>query len=465
MKTTLLLSMAATPLAAFAQQKPNIVIYIADDHGCLQSEPYGDTFVRTPNMARLANEGMTFDQAFVASPASGPSRAALLSGLMPARNGAEANHTTPRADTQILVKRLQDLGYEVAAIGKIAHGKEQADMNHFDYLQITGNIREKLAGTVKAYLDRRTSQKPLCLLVGDRRPHVSWIEQNIYDTSRITLPDYLIDTPETREHWGRYLTDITGLDESIGQVDKYAEEYFGNRDYLFIYTADHGAQWPFGKWNLYDKGTRTAMLARWKGKIEPGTRTAAMVSWIDLMPTLIDIAGGKPVENIDGKSFREVLFNKDKKHREIIYTTHTNDGNMNVYPMRAVRTEKYKYIRNLLPDCYHSNHSDIHRKDGAGAYWDSWDEAARTDKEAAEKIRHYYQRPAEEFYDIVNDPDEKHNLADNPAYKEEMQRMSVLLDKWMSDQGDTQRLTKKPYPLSGPTPHECNLKKEPKKKK
>lgn len=80
MKTTLLLSMAATPLAAFAQQKPNIVIYIADDHGCLQSEPYGDTFVRTPNMARLANEGMTFDQAFVASPASGPSRAALLSG-------------------------------------------------------------------------------------------------------------------------------------------------------------------------------------------------------------------------------------------------------------------------------------------------------------------------------------------------------------------------------------------------
>ena len=137
-------------LGIYSRDKPNIVIYIADDHGCMQSEPYGDMFVKTPNMGKLADDGMVFDNAFVVSPASGPSRAALLSGLMPSRNGAEVNHTLPDASTQRLVKMIQEQGYEVAAIGKIAHSKKHAVMNGFDYCDMPmENLRDKIKVRVK----------------------------------------------------------------------------------------------------------------------------------------------------------------------------------------------------------------------------------------------------------------------------------------------------------------------------
>jgi arylsulfatase A-like enzyme len=267
------------------------------------------------------------------------------------------------------------------------------------------------------------------------------------------LPRHFIDTKETREHWARYLTDVTGMDATMDEVDRMAREHFDTDDYLFMYTADHGAQWPFAKWNLYDAGVRTPMIFRWPGRIKAGVRTDAMVSWIDIMPTLIEFAGGKVPENIDGKSFANVLLGKSKQHRDVIFTTHSGDGVMNIYPIRAVRTRRFKYIRNLRPDCYHSNHSDILRKDGAGAYWDSWDEAAKNEPKAAAIIAKYYQRPAVEFYDLKKDPTEQNNLVGKAQYKRQIDKMSAMLDKWMEEQADIQKVFREPYPVSGPVPH------------
>ncbi|MBN1845062.1 MAG: sulfatase-like hydrolase/transferase, partial [Sedimentisphaerales bacterium] len=115
------------------KQKPNMVVFLSDDHGCLDSPVYGGPLVKTPTMQRLAETGMVFDRAFIASPACGPSRSALLSGLMPARNGAERNHTLPRVETQIMVKLLQKQGYEVVAFGKVAHGDKHPQLVGFDY--------------------------------------------------------------------------------------------------------------------------------------------------------------------------------------------------------------------------------------------------------------------------------------------------------------------------------------------
>lgn len=439
----------------YATEKPNMVVFLADDHGCSQSEPYGDTFIKTPQMQNLANQGMLFERAYIASPASGPSRSALLSGMMPAHNGAVGNHELPREETQTMVKLLQAQGYEVVAFGKIAHNKKHAELCGFDHFEWSNwDSNKRLVARVSEYLKNRTSQKPLCLMVGDHRPHVPWGKNSIYNANDVTLPDYLIDTKETREHWGRYLTDITGLDETMADIDSLATDYFGSKNFLFVYSADHGAQWPFGKWNLYDLGIRVPFIARWPGQIKEGVRTDAMISWVDFMPTLIDLAGGKVSGQVDGRSFASVLSGKTKRHRTEIYTTHNSDGDMNLYPIRSVRTERFKYIRNLRPDGYHSNHSDIHRKDGAGKYWDSWDEAAKTDKHAAEIIDRYYRRPAIELYDIQKDPAEQHNLANDPKYKKELTRLSSLLDQWMKDQGDDQKLSGEPYLLTGPTPHQ-----------
>ncbi len=449
MKRLAQLTLALAPIGAAAQDLPNILVYIADDHGFEHCEPYGDTTVQTPNLAKMADEGVVFDRAYVASPASGPSRSALLSALMPTGNGALENHQMPKVETQTMVKQLQACGYDVAAFGKVAHNLPHSQMSVFDHLAFKGVDKVRLPIAVNKYLSNRTSKKPLCLMVGDRRPHVPWTSEMKYDPATLVLPDNLIDTKETREHFSRYLTDIEAMDKTLGEVEKLARDYFGGEVFLFIYTADHGAQLPFGKWNLYERGAGVPLIVRWKGVVPEGQRTDAMVSWIDLFPTLIDVAGGKAPQNVDGFSFAKVLKDPTAKHRDEIYTYHNADELRNLYPIRSVRNERYNYIRNLWPDCQHSNHSDIHRKDGAGAFWDSWDELAKSDPAAAALIEDYFVRPAEELYDLKNDPLEKNNLAQLPEYKKIVKQMSNRLDQWMKQQGDVaENLPSQRYPIS-----------------
>lgn len=438
---------AGLTLCAWAQARPHIVVFFTDDLGVLDTTVYGSKDVQTPNVERLAAAGMTFDRAFVASPACAPSRAALLTGLMPARNGAEANHTYPKPGTKYLTANLHDLNYEIAVFGKVAHGQDKPEYG-FDYYS---HPRVNMSANVQEYLEERTGDGPLCLLVGDRRPHVPWTADSIYDAGKVSLPPYFIDTPETRAHRARYYSDITGLDAEFGRVVNLAKEHLGD-DVIFVFTSDHGGQWPFGKWNLYDAGTRVPLIVAWRGHVSPGTRTGAMVSWVDLFPTLIDLAGGKAPTDVDGKSFRAVLEEKTSEHRNEIYTTHSADTVFNVYPIRSIRTNRFKYILNLLPDHLHTNHSDILRKDGAGAFWDSWDRAAETDPGAAAIVRRYFQRPAEELFDLDADPLEQENLADRPEHRARARELRAKLEHWMDDQGDKGTVIGDPYPASGPRP-------------
>lgn len=439
--------MAGLALCGPAQARPHIVVFFTDDLGVLDTTIYGSKDVQTPNVERLAAAGMTFERAFVASPACAPSRAALLTGLMPVRNGAEANHTYPKPGTRYLTENLHDLSYEIAVFGKVAHGQDKPEYG-FDYYS---HPRVDMAANVKEFLETRTVDGPLCLLVGDRRPHVPWTKDNIYDAETVGLPPYFIDTPETRAHRARYYSDITGLDSEFGRVVDLANEHLGD-DVIFVFTSDHGGQWPFGKWNLYDSGTRVPLIVAWNGRIASGTRTGAMVSWIDLFPTLIDLAGGETPVGIDGKSFRAVLEGEASEHRSEIFTTHSGDTVFNVYPIRSIRTKRFKYILNLLPDHLHTNHSDILRKDGAGAFWDSWDREAKTDQDAAAIVQRYFERPAEELFDLEVDPLEQSNLVNAPEYRARASDLRAKLERWMDAQGDKRTVFSDPYPASGPRP-------------
>src|SRR6185295_16417205 len=109
-------------------------------------------------------------------------------------------------------------------------------------------------------------------------------------------------------------------------------------------------QWPFAKWNLYESGVGVPLIIAWPGVVKPGTRTSAMVSWMDFLPTLLEAAGGQAPTGIDGRSFLPVLRGQKQTHHDRIFTTHANDNRMNVYPSRAVRDERWKYIRNLHPE-------------------------------------------------------------------------------------------------------------------
>jgi arylsulfatase A-like enzyme len=335
------------------------------------------------------------------------------------------------------------LGYDVAAFGKVAHGEDvkRWDFSYFDTKFSVANAC--------GWLAKHDPAKPVCLFVGTHDPHVPWDKSEKYDPKQVKLPANFVDTPETREYRTDYYTEITRADTDMGQLYDYAREHLGENT-LFLFSSDHGAQWPFGKWNLYDTSTRVPLLAAWPGVTKPGSRTGAMVSWVDLLPTFIELAGGTPPAGLDGKSFVGVLRGSTATHRDEIYTTHSGDGRMNVYPIRAVRTAQFKYIRNLYPEYKHTTFIDLAKDSDGIYYWRSWAAAAKTNPAAAAIIEHYHVRPAEELYDVVADPAEGHNLAADPKFANVRKGLRAKLDAWMSAQGDQKTLFQEPHELSEP---------------
>lgn len=441
-----LLTLTLLATSAFAATaRPDFVVFLSDDHGQLDSTPYGATDVRTPHLQRLADDGVVFTHAFIASPACAPSRAALLTGLMPARNGAENNHTYKRDDIVSLPEKLRALGYQTAAFGKVAHGNADVARHGFDHTDPS-----HAAAKVADFLATRDRTKPLCLFVGTHEPHVPWPDLDGYDPADVKLPPTHADTPETRNFRARYYTDVTKADTQLGEIRALTRTHLDPARTLFIYTSDHGAQWPFGKWNLYDAGIRVPLIASWPGVTRPGTRTAAMVQWIDLLPTLIAAAGGPIPAEIDGRSFLPVLRGAAVNHREAIFTTHSGDGRMNVYPIRALRTAQWKLIMNLHPEFAHTTHIDKALARDGGRYWISWFELAKTDSATADRVRRYHARPALELYDLEADPYEQRNLAAVPAHAARVTEMRAELTAWMKAQGDRETVFNPPRLLSDP---------------
>lgn len=445
-------------LSAKADRPPDIVIFLTDDQSQLDCTPYGST-LRTPNMQRLADNGLTFTHAFVASPSCAPSRAALLTGLMPAHNGAEPNHAKPRAEIKKWPAYFQELGYEVVAFGKVGHYNQTADYG-FDHFEHAGfHDPEGIPSAVRWLKDRpRENAKPLCIFVGSNWPHVPWPKTaEGYDLAALRLPAGSIDTPATREWRARYAAAVSRADDELGQVYAAAHDTLGT-NIIFLFSADHGAQWPFAKWNLYDSGVRVPLIVQWPDGIKPGTRTDAIVSWIDFLPTLIEAAGGTPPKNIDGKSFLPVLLGKTTTHRDRIFNTHSGDGRFNVYPMRSLRTAEWSYILNLHPDFAFTTHIDLPVNLGQRAYFSTWEAAAVTNAQAAAIVKRYHERPSEELYDLTVDPFEQHNLATDSAQASRLNQMRAAVEAWMRESGDQQKVYNEPRLLSDPTSYGPNAK-------
>jgi len=423
---------------------PHIVVFIADDLSWADCSPYGGKDLPTPNMARLAADGMTFTHAFVASPSCAPSRAALLTGLDPMRNGAMLNHSRPRAQVKKWPAYFKDLGYEVVAIGKVAHYAQVTEYG-FDHASHFKYHEDDCVEAAVKWLAGRKSDKLLCLLVGTNWPHVPWPKESNFDPNTLNLPPTFVDTKETRQARARYLAAVANVDRDLGLVYDAARKHLG-KDVFFLFTSDHGAQFPFSKWNGYDAGVRTPLVASWPGRIKPGTIAAAMVSWIDILPTCLEVAGGKAPEALSGRSFLGVLCGGTDKHRDKVFVTHSGDGDMNRYPLRAVRTRDWKYIRNLDPDAEHHTHVDKAAAGDGRDYWDSWVAKAKSDPAAAAVVRRYHVRPAEELYDLSADPWELKNLAGDPKHAERLKTLRTDLDAWMKDQGDEGLKTERALP-------------------
>jgi N-sulfoglucosamine sulfohydrolase len=442
---------------ALAANPPNLVIFLADDlsrNDCSIYNPASG--IRTPNMERVAREGMTFTHAFVASPSCAPSRGALLTGLSPIRNGAMFNHTVPDPRHQRWPAWFQELGYEVVAFGKVAHyatirqyGFDLA--SHFNFHQ------DDCVEAAIAWLEKRSSRKPLCLFVGSNWPHVPWPVETSYPPETLPLPPTQVDTPQTRLSRARYAAAVGLADRDLGLVYDATRKHLG-RDTLFLFSSDNGAQFPFGKWNCYDDGVHMPLVAVWPGQVAAGARSDAMVTWEDFLPTCLEAVGATPPPSgsgpgqITGRSFLPVLRGQRTEHRDAIFTTHSGDGKMNVYPIRALRTRDWDYILNLRPEFAHTTHIDQAAGAGDGwRYFREWVWAGQTNPAAAATVRRYHERPREELYDLRADPYEQRNLAAEPQHAPRLAEMRARLEAWLKSEGDQPTLLNEPRLLSNPS--------------
>jgi uncharacterized sulfatase len=410
---------------------PNILLMIADDMTWCDAGCYGNRDVKTPNIDKLAAEGMRFTRCFTSTAMCAPTRQQLYTGLYPVRNGAYPNHSRVKRGTKSLAHYLKALGYRVGIAGKKHYGPPES----FPFETVAGSAEDYKA--IESFINRDKTQ-PYCLLVTSTQPHRPWDKgrPEDYDPERLSVPSYMIDNAPTRAALVKYYAEITYLDGQVGECMELVDRSGGPDNTLFIFTSEQGSCFPHCKWTLYDTGIRTAFVVRWPKKIKAGSVTDAMVQYVDITPTLIEAAAGQPIPGLDGLSFLPVLLGRKNIHRDVTYGVHTTRGiiaGSQCYPIRSIRTAAHKYIMNLN---HKAEFSNIVIKRDKGGIWKSWLEKAKTDADAARKVEMYVRRPAEELYDLKKDPYELNNLADDPKYRVLMDSLKGQLLAWMDRQGD-----------------------------
>ncbi|MFG0333546.1 MAG: sulfatase, partial [Maioricimonas sp. JB049] len=417
---------------AHAADQPNFLVFVGDDMTWTDAGCFGNSEIRTPHIDQLAREGMRLTACFTPAPMCSPTRQALYTGLYPVRNGAHPNHSRIHEGIRTMPHFLGDLGYRVALTGKRHFGPNES--YPFEFL---GDRKDPDFEAVEQFV-RDAGSDPWCLMVCSNQPHTPWNRGDAqdYPPQSLTLPPYMVDTPATRKGLSRYYAEVTYMDGELGRCLDILDES-GQRDRTcVVFLSEQGSSFPHCKWTLYDTGIKAAAVVVWPGVVEPGTTSNALISYVDLLPMMIEAAGGTPSDNFDGRSFLKVLNGSQQQQRETIFAVQTTRGiikGSEAYGIRCARDARYKYILNLNAENEFSN--TISQNDNIFA---SWKRKAQEDPAAAELVESYIRRPEVEFYDLESDPFELNNLAANPtpAQKDRMAELRSRLDAWMAQQGD-----------------------------
>ncbi len=410
---------------------PNIVFIMADDCTYRDLGCYGGQ-AHTPHIDKLATEGMRFTRCFQAAPMCSPTRHNIYTGLYPVKSGAYPNHTFVKEGTRSVVHYLKPLGYRVALSGK--RHIAPAEAFPFEYSNKGGNPDIATIGTLLA--ECAESGTPFCLFACSNEPHSPWDkgDSTRYKPAALDLPPHFVDTEATRESYSKYLAEVTYFDGQVGDIVALLDKHGLRENTLVIVVSEQGSSFPFAKWTLYDTGIQSACIARWPGVVKAGTVAEAMIEYVDMLPTFVEAAGGRPDLVLDGRSFLPVLKGDAIGHKEHVFALMTTRGIINGsdhFGIRSVRTVQYKYIRNLTPAVEFKNAAT---KSPEFLSWVAKSEGG--DADAAEKVRRYRNRPAVELYDITKDPYEWDNLAENPDYASVLGEMAAELAMWMESQGD-----------------------------
>lgn len=417
-------------------EKPNIVYVHSHDTG-RYIQPHGYA-MPSPNLQQLAEEGVLFRKAFCAAPTCSPSRASLLTGEYPHSNGqfglVNRGFELPDADKHI-VKLLRENGYFTALFG-FQHVRKDPESIGYDQVRYLDDKAALLVPEVLEFLDNKPKQ-PFFLSIGFTETHRAFYEPSSEDNPGYCQPPApLPDTPETRADMVAYKASLRVFDNGVGRVVEALTKNGLNENTLVICTTDHGIAFPGMKCTLTDHGIGVFLIMRGPGGFSGAKVSDALISQVDIFPTICDLLGIKPPSRLQGRSFLPVIRGDAKEVNEEIFAE--INYHCQYEPVRAVRTRRWKYIRRF---------SD--RKTPLLANIDS-----SCSKELW--LRYGYERlvlPNEELYDLIFDPIETNNLSCEQAAQPVLAEMRQRLDRWMRQTNDPLLHGDIPLPSTGVVSH------------
>ena len=435
------------PKEKMAKERPNILWIscedISPDLGC-----YGNTEVSTPNIDKLASQGVRYRNVFTVAPVCSPNRSGMITCMYPTTIGSMHMRTKPSLPKY----NPPGISYETVPPPYArcfteylrAEGYYCTNRYKTDY-QFTPPITawDKNSRNHDDWRGRAEGQ-PFFSVINYEGTHESRIrtpldKDPIIDPNSVTLPPYYPDTPLVRRDWARYLDNIETLDKRVGETLELLDNDGLAENTIVFFWSDHGRGLPRAKRLLYDAGTHVPLIIRWPGVIGPGTVRDDMISSIDFGATVLSIAGVEVQSYMQGQPF---LGEQRGKPREYVFSQ--RDRMDEKYDMiRAVRDKRFKYIRNFQPEKPYA--PPMEYADMMPTLQEMRKLFAEGKLKGAQNLFLQKTKPNEELYDTTVDRHEINNLADNPKYKNVLEQMRKVLDNWMEETNDLGRIPEKEH--------------------
>ena len=434
--------------ARASENRPNILWILSEDISPDLS-CYGTPAVQTPNLDKLADQGVRFTNAFTTSPVCSTSRSAMITGMYQTSIGVH-NHRSHRDDgytlpkpVKMITEYFRQAGYFTANVKTAAPGVRGSGKTDF-------NFQFKNAFNGSDWSQRKSGQPffaQLSISVTHRGGHWKNLREklnNPVDPAKVKLPPYYPDHPVARKDWATYLDSIQVMDKYVGEILKRLDGEGLTNNTIVIFIGDHGRCHVRGKQWLYDGGIHIPLIVRWAGKLRAGQVCQDLVSGIDISATVLKIAGIEPPRHMEGEVFLEPetrdIWNPVKNHEYIIAARDRCDETID--RIRCVRTKRYKYIRNFMPERPYTQTNAYKERSYPmlNLMKELHAQGKLTDVQALFMAS---RKPDEELYDIRNDPYEINNLAASPKQQQTLEKMRTILDKWIKDTGDLGQFTEK----------------------
>lgn len=439
----------STALSGQAQDRPNILLLMSDNHSWNHLGCYGDPVVDTPNVDAMAERGVRFTHAFCASPSCAPARAGLLTGQDPWRLEEGANLWGILPDHfPVYTDLLEEAGYHVGHQGK-GWGPGSVPVSG----RSTNHAGDKYS-SFGEFLQAGRSDSPWCFWYSSRDPHRPYeVGSGVragMDPDHADVPGYLPDHPDVRGDITDYYAAVQQFDRQVGEILDRLRASGQYENTLIVICSDNGWQMPRGLANLYDFGTRIPLIVSWAEQIPGGRVVDDFVNLNDLAPTFLELAGQGPPPQMTARSISNLLFTDEEGHiddtRDRVILARERHALCRqhgwTYPGRAIRTRDFLYVRNYAPDRWPAGDPPLFGDvDAHMLHYPCPTKMHMLANRDDPEVRPLFdlgfgKRPAEELYDLRKDPEQMNNVAADDAYAADRERLSARMNRYLQATGD-----------------------------